>query len=435
MKRLWCWLLVLAMTTVLCLVPALAQEVPELTYLRWDNDPFTEAEWAEIEAKIGAKVNLIVVPFDEYYTKLNTLIAAKETPDLFQISEYLAVEWGEKGLSQDLVPLFKEMGVELRDTYLPASLYGSEGHVYGITSGLTCIMLFYNRDLFDKYDLPYPSNDPANPITWDEYVKLAQQLTRDAQGRTPLDSGFDPFEVLSYGTKSTTWTFSLTALLFSNGTGMFSPDGMSLAFNTDEAKHVLNEMSKLSAEYKCAPDAVISASLPGNVQMFKDGLLGMCVEGSFMINSYVKENANFGIAPLPSFGTPATATWSAATAISAATKHTSEATKLIQILANNSGSQYPSLIDDYEPEAFNAWADSLGLKEEDKVWMPGYINSEASKIHEAVYIKNYGTIIDEAVSPVLDKLWAGEINVDQLAVETAEKAEGMFQGSYSAIEQ
>ncbi|MGI6227209.1 MAG: extracellular solute-binding protein, partial [Peptococcales bacterium] len=105
MKRLWCWLLVLAMTTVLCVVPALAQEVPELTYLRWDNDPFTEAEWAEIEAKIGAKVNLIVVPFDEYYTKLNTLIAAKETPDLFQISEYLAVEWGEKGLSQDLVPL------------------------------------------------------------------------------------------------------------------------------------------------------------------------------------------------------------------------------------------------------------------------------------------------------------------------------------------
>lgn len=414
-------------------LPVLADDIPVINYLRWDSFDLTDEEIAEVEEKIGAKLNITVVPFDEYYTKLNTLIAAGQTPDVFEISEYLAVEWGEKGLTTDLVPLFNDLGINLRDTYLSATLYGAEDKVYGITSGLTCIMLFYNKDLFDKYDLPYPSNDPQNPISWDEYVALAQKLTFDSAGRTPLDDGFDPYDVVTFGTKTTTWTFSLTAILFSNGTGMFADDGMALAFDNDAAKEVLSEMCKLSSEYKCAPDAVISASLPGNVQMFKDGLLGMCVEGSFMIASYVNEGANFGVCPLPSFGTPATATWSAANAIAANTEHPVESAKFLEILVDRCGSQYPAKKADYEPEAFAAWADRLGLSDAEKAWMPGYINSDASKIHEAVYIKNYGTIIDEVVSPELDKLFSGEIDVDQFAAETAEKAKGMFGGAFSII--
>lgn len=430
---------VLALALVLSMLPVLvltaSAEAPEkIVYTRWDEDPLTEEQWAQIEKDLNIDVEVMVVPYNDYYAKINTLISAGEAPDVMQISEFLAVEWGEKGMTADLVPLFEKMGTNMRSTYVAATLYGSEGKVYGITPGLTCIMLFYNKDLYDQYGVAYPSSDPANPVSWADYVKNAQLLTRDSAGKSPLDEGFNADDIVTYGTKTTSWSFSYTALLFSNKTAIFSEDGMSLAFESPEAQEVMTELTKLSSEYKCAPDAIIGESLPGNVQMFKDGMLANCIEGSFMIASYVKEGANFGIAPLPMFQQPATAAWSAAHAVSATSKHQEAAARLVKYLADTqNGSQYPGLKASYEKEPFDAWLNGLGLKPEDVSWMADYINSDAAKIHEAVYIKNYGTILDEAVNPTADKLWAGEITVDEFAAETAELAKDLFQGKYMII--
>jgi len=375
----------------------------------------------------------MVVPFDDYYSKLNTLIAAGETPDVFEISEYLAVEWGKKGVSMELSQPYEDRGVNLEDTYIAACLYGDEGNVYGITAGVTAILLFYNKDLFDAYDVPYPSSDPENPITWEEYVQTAQKLTRDSNGLCPLDEGFDTWDVTSYGTLTTTWTFSLTAFLYSANSGFFTSDGMGLDLGSDGAQKVLTEMSKLSTEYLCAPDSIISSSLPGNVQMFKDGMLAMAVEGSFMIGSYVTEGANFGIAPLPVFDTPATATWSAAYAISADTELADASLSLLEIIVGDTGSQYPSKIEDYEGENYDAWASALGLSESDQEWMKGYLNSSAAKVHEAVYVKNYSKILDEVISPEMSNLWAGDATPEQVASVTNEKSIGMFEGAYELL--
>lgn len=435
MNKLFALLLVLVLATVAQPFSFAEEALPEITYLRWDASNYTDEQWAAVEEQIGAKVNVQVVPFDDYYSKLNTLIAANSAPDVFQISEYLAIEWGEKGMSMDLNKAFQDKGVNLEDTYVAACLYGTDDKVYGITSGLTSIMLFYNKALFDKYDVPYPSSDPENPISWAEYVKTAQLLTRDSAGLCPLDDGFNASDIVCYGTLSTTWTFSLTAFLYSNGAGFFSPDGMSLALGTDEAQEVLTEMAKLSSEYKCAPDAVIGASLPGHVQMFKDGMLGMAVEGSFMIGSYVNEGADFGISPLPVFIEPATATWSAAHAIAQTTEHPDEALKLLEVISADTGSQYPSLIADYEGDNYQNWANKLGLSDSDRTWMADYINSSASKVHEAVFIKNYGTILDEVISPELSKLWSGDATAEEIAAVVSEKAAGMFEGAYNIIAQ
>ena len=432
MKKLLSLLVTIAMLASITTV-SLAEDLPELTYLRWDSDPYTEEEWAVIEEEIGAKVNVMVVPFDDYYSKLNTLIAAGETPDVFEISEYLAVEWGKKGVSMELSQPYEDRGVNLEDTYIAACLYGDEGNVYGITAGVTAILLFYNKDLFDAYDVPYPSSDPENPITWEEYVQTAQKLTRDSNGLCPLDEGFDTWDVTSYGTLTTTWTFSLTAFLYSANSGFFTSDGMGLDLGSDGAQKVLTEMSKLSTEYLCAPDSIISSSLPGNVQMFKDGMLAMAVEGSFMIGSYVTEGANFGIAPLPVFDTPATATWSAAYAISADTELADASLSLLEIIVGDTGSQYPSKIEDYEGENYDAWASALGLSESDQEWMKGYLNSSAAKVHEAVYVKNYSKILDEVISPEMSNLWAGDATPEQVASVTNEKSIGMFEGAYELL--
>jgi multiple sugar transport system substrate-binding protein len=52
------------------------------------------------------------------------------------------------------------------------------GTIYGLPFGMNYGATVYNKDLFDKFGVPYPKD----VITWDEYLELSKKLTR-------MDSG------------------------------------------------------------------------------------------------------------------------------------------------------------------------------------------------------------------------------------------------------
>ena len=110
--------------------PAQQEEAAEpviITYVTWaegsEQADQEVAMQAFTDANPGITVESQFVPYDDYHSKINTLIAAGTTPDVFYINEYLAVDWGEKGVAVDLKPLFADHGIDMDATYIPAALF------------------------------------------------------------------------------------------------------------------------------------------------------------------------------------------------------------------------------------------------------------------------------------------------------------------------
>jgi multiple sugar transport system substrate-binding protein len=55
-----------------------------------------------------------------------------------------------------------------------------DGKLYGLPFSVSNLILFYNKDIFDKFGVPYPKNG----VTWDEVYDLAKKITRVQDGKT-----------------------------------------------------------------------------------------------------------------------------------------------------------------------------------------------------------------------------------------------------------
>ncbi len=98
----------------------------------------------------------------------------------------------EGGGALDLTPYLARVGVEL-GAYDPAvlDLWRREGRVYALPRGYSPVVLAFNKDLFDRAGLGYPSDD----WTWDDFLAAAEQLTQDTDGDGTIDrwgTHFDP---------------------------------------------------------------------------------------------------------------------------------------------------------------------------------------------------------------------------------------------------
>jgi multiple sugar transport system substrate-binding protein len=157
----------------------------------------------EIELKIN-----IAASNTAAYDALATLIASGDAPDIvgpvgFVGANSFADAW------LDLTPYVEKNGYNLEQ--FPQSLvdiYRSDAGLVGIPFAVFPALLFYNKDLFDEAELPYPPNKFGAPYVldgeeltwdWDTLAKIAAVLTVDVNGLTPDDEGFDSGQIRQFG--------------------------------------------------------------------------------------------------------------------------------------------------------------------------------------------------------------------------------------------
>jgi len=133
--------LLLAAMMLLAAVPAMAEDVPTVSLL-WSGDN----QWVdgclvekEIEKRVGIDLQVIYVTGAGKAEKLNTLIAADQLPDLFQISGQDALDLRDAGKLADISEALEKYGqnilAELGDDYLKMPINDTDdGKVYGIKS-------------------------------------------------------------------------------------------------------------------------------------------------------------------------------------------------------------------------------------------------------------------------------------------------------------
>ena len=91
------------------ITPALAEDVT-IKYMTFSAAPNylkeLDATIAAFEAEHpGIKVTYETAAWDAYFTKLQTLVAAKQAPDAFELNFENFVTYAEKGALTDLTPL------------------------------------------------------------------------------------------------------------------------------------------------------------------------------------------------------------------------------------------------------------------------------------------------------------------------------------------
>ncbi|UQZ82613.1 Putative ABC transporter substrate-binding protein YesO [Paenibacillus konkukensis] len=122
-------------------------------------------------------------------TTLDKMIAAGEVPDFIATSNYYLHDVLQLGLGTDLSGFVKSQGIDM-SKFEPEAVnvlksFGKNGELYGIPYAMNYGVVAYNKDIFDKFGVPYPKDG----MTWSQVLELARQVTRTDQGNQYI--GFD----------------------------------------------------------------------------------------------------------------------------------------------------------------------------------------------------------------------------------------------------
>ena len=220
------------------------------------------------------EVEVLCIPWEQYMTKLNTMATAGELPDTGIMSEAGALQWATQGVLADLSDMYD--GTEDKPLDYLAFKYDGKPVAYSVANEI--LVLYYNKDMFDKAGVPYPPAHADNAWTWEEFIEVAKKLTFDKNGKRPIDDGFDPQNIVQYGAMVENLTWQLEVWTLSNGGGFYSEDGKEVIINKPESIEAIQKVADLYLKEHVAPlssgatdDGIQRSIIAGTVAMATGG--------------------------------------------------------------------------------------------------------------------------------------------------------------------
>lgn len=131
----------------------------------------------------------IVKPGTNGTKRLEEMIVAGQVPDIVISDIGTAKGIGDLGFNYDMTPMIQKYKLDLskydQSTINYVKTFSSTGGIISLPYSTNFIALFYNKDIFDKFGVPYPKDG----ITFDEVLEKAKLLTRSDNGTQYI--GFD----------------------------------------------------------------------------------------------------------------------------------------------------------------------------------------------------------------------------------------------------
>lgn len=259
------------------------------------------------------KVEFMHIP-QNYFQKIHLLFASNTAPDVIFMNNLYLPLYANAGLLEDL----SESGLVDENFYKqPVSALSFNGKIYGIARDVSNLVIYYNKDLFDKYNQPYPDKN----TTFKDFLALSQNLTDRNNGIFGISFEEEPMFYLPY--------------LMSEGGGILSDDLKTEILDTPESQRGIRFYADLRSKYHTAPRKNESASAT-MAQMFLQEKLAMHICGRWLVPKY-RESANFNwdIAPFPKGSAGSIVPLDASGwTISAGSKHKEESMRLIKYLSS-----------------------------------------------------------------------------------------------------
>jgi multiple sugar transport system substrate-binding protein len=119
----------------------------------------------------------VVDTMSAYNTEQESIIA-NEKPDILMLNMNLYEKYAAAGKLVSLEPIITRDGFDL-EGLLPGLVdllrEKGGGELYGLTPSFSSQVLYYNKDLFDRFRIEYPTDR----MSWEEVLNLAARFTTD----------------------------------------------------------------------------------------------------------------------------------------------------------------------------------------------------------------------------------------------------------------
>lgn len=259
----------------------------EAVELHWLNKCESDVEaqiWQQVADLVHEKYPNITVTVENtdwtsYWTKLPVELASGNAPDLIYMHFSRASDYTNSMLPiSDYIE--KDEDINIDDFYsgiLDSFIFDDQ--VYALPYDFGPYIMYYNKDLFDKYGVEYPDEN----TTWEEFKDKCKQLTQDGNYGTVFASSLDYYDpqVLSLGGE------------IINEKGEFDITG-------DKTTAALQSLADLINVDKVAPKIADTANTVWNWEQFEGGNIGMLIDGPWTVTNvvnYCDFNVGYSIIP------------------------------------------------------------------------------------------------------------------------------------------
>lgn len=262
------------------------------------------------EQNSDIKVEFLHIP-QNYFQKLHLLFASNLAPDVVFINNYYAPKYIKAGLLEDLSSFVdKEM-------YFSKSIeaFTYDNKIYAVPRDVSNLVVYYNKDLFDRYKIPYPNKN----WTLSDYVNISKTFAQHG------------IWGISYETEPLFWL----PYLLSNGAGILSDDAQEFVLNKSQALDSLDFYVDIAYKYNAAPKKQESASLT-MAQLFLQQKMAMHLSGRWLVPKYRQEaKFDWDIVPFPN-GTKGSVVNidSSGYALTKSSRHKDEALRFINYISS-----------------------------------------------------------------------------------------------------
>ena len=295
-----------------------------LRWSMWADSPAEKKVWQNLadavtETYPNIKVDLETIPFQDYWDKLQTQLASENEADIVAMQSLRMPGFAARGALQSLQPFIEQDADFQFEDFFPVIEEGLsfQGEPHALAYDLGPIILYYNKDLFDKAGMPVPSS--TEPMSWEQFRRSATQLTDEGANQY----GYIQDPVFDF----------MVPWLWSGGGSYMNTDLTQCTLDSPQSIAALEFLVGLFDEGIAAPITDLANPNFG-YEEFSGGNIAMHINGPWQVVN-IRDNADFdfGIAPMPA-GSAGSVTWVAGSGfgISNTTEYAEEAWKALKVI-------------------------------------------------------------------------------------------------------
>lgn len=236
-----------------------------------DNEKFLTAMKDEFEKQNPKiKVEIETIGFGDYFTQMQTRVAAGTAPDAYELNYENFVSYAKKGVLKGLEEFFATTQFDTSVMNKQAlNAFQSDGVQYGMPASFSNVLLIYNKGLFDKANVGYPTKD----WTWKEMDEAAVKIRAFAKDTFGVSQGVHFWEFYK--------------AVQQNGGSLLNADMTEFTVNSPQNVETLQHMvDRILKTNVMATDAQMSGI--GDWDLFKAGRLGMIITGVWAFPDFIK---------------------------------------------------------------------------------------------------------------------------------------------------
>lgn len=358
-------------------------------------------------------------PYTGYDSKILTRIAGGAAPDIIASEVDYFVTFATKNVLEDLTPYAERDSVFNQKEFFPTILdrFMVNGKLLAVprdVAPFACV--FYNKDLFDKAGLEYPTDD----WTWDDLLRISRALTKkDANGR-----------INQYGFYGWAWQ----NFLYGNGGALVDDVKNPTKTMVDDPKSIqgLQFYADLINLYEVMPTPVALANLGMGIDlMFASGRLGMFLSGIWETPSLRNYDFNWDVAMFPknAQGIRAFGSGGSGYAILKSSKNKEAAWEVIKALTSAKGQKTLAERGLAQPsrEAVSrsaAWAGDPKPPANKKM-----LNSAVDYVVFSPFHPRWREVQEKYLMPQLDLVFNGKKTAEEVVKDVAPKINAILQKS------